>query len=33
MSYIGNAKSPLIFGPNTRDDIVPDGTKTIFDLS
>jgi microcystin-dependent protein len=33
MSYIGNNKSPLIFGPNTRDDIVPDGGTSVFNLS
>jgi microcystin-dependent protein len=34
MSYIGNAKSPLIIGSNTRDDLVPtfDG-QTTFQLS
>lgn len=33
MAYIGNARSPLIFGPNTRDDIVPDGVSSVFTLS
>lgn len=33
MSYIGNYKTPLIFGPNTKDDIVPDGTTSVFTLS
>lgn len=33
MAYIGNARSPLVFGPNTRDDIVPDGITDTFPLS
>lgn len=33
MSYIGNAKTPLLLASNVRDDLVPDGVKKIFDLS
>lgn len=33
MSYIGNAKTPLLLASNVRDDLVPDGAKKIFDLS
>jgi microcystin-dependent protein len=34
MSYIGNAKSPLIIGSNTRDDLVPTfNGQTTFQLS
>lgn len=33
MSYIGNSKSVLVFGPNKRDDILPDGATDTFDLS
>lgn len=33
MAYIGNARTPLIFGPNTRDDIIPDGTSSTFNLT
>ena len=32
MNYIGNAFSPLIFGPNTREDIIPDGSTATFEL-
>lgn len=39
MAYIGNAKTPLLFASNVRDDLRPDGlvgevyTKITFDLS
>lgn len=33
MSYLGNSYSPLIFGPNTVDDIVPNGVDAQYILS
>jgi hypothetical protein len=33
MSYIGNAKTPLLLASNVRDDLIPDGIKTVFELS
>lgn len=33
MAYIGNGRTLLIFGPNVRDDIIPDGTTITFELS
>lgn len=33
MSYIGNAKTPLLLASNVRDDLIPDGTKRVFELS
>lgn len=33
MAYIGNGRTLLIFGPNVRDDIVPDGVSSTFQLS
>lgn len=33
MSYIGNAKTPLLLASNVRDDLIPDGSKTVFELS
>lgn len=33
MSYIRGALPFLIYNPNTRDDILPDGSKTVFELS
>ena len=32
MSYIGNAKTPLLLASNVRDDLVPNGTN-VFELS
>lgn len=32
-SYLGNARNQLILGPNTRDDIIPDGISSTFELS
>ena len=33
MSYIGNAKTPLLLASNVRDDILPDGISNTFELS
>lgn len=33
MSYIGNAKTPLLLASNVRDDLIPDGVKREFELS
>jgi microcystin-dependent protein len=33
MSYIGNAKTPLLLASNVRDDLIPDGIKRVFELS
>jgi len=33
MSYIGNAKTPLLLASNVRDDLIPNGVKREFELS
>ncbi len=33
MSYFGNARTLVILGNNTRDDIIPDGVTSAFELS
>lgn len=33
MAYIGNGRTLLIFAPNVRDDIIPNGVDSTFELS